>query len=371
MGSSKSSVSSAITNNTLNQNSFSDVNTNIQESATNTLVKSAKSCSSSVDQSNSCDLSNMKVTGDFVIGGTQKNVASVNFSCIQSSTAAASMSDAMTSHIGNELSNLNGTEAAAKINAAAAALSKTGSGAIGGNAKSNVSTKISNTVTNATSSAIENIFKKSLSNNFSSETVDECMGRTTQKNALNAEGTIVGGNAKVECNQSNSLEQVSECKQMAEAINKTMSEVAQELGFKMNTVNTTSAKDESKSSAATESIATGPIQDMGTALSGIIGSIGGAASLASLGAMGPFIIGCCCICCCIILSIVSSMFAMKSAGNSGNAGSAGTSNFSMQRGRKFRGGYSETESSDVIDYLGSAGIELFSDIISDSSPLFE
>ena len=102
---------------------------------------------------------------------------------------------------------------------------------------------------------------------------------------------------------------------------------------------------------------------MGNAISGILG-------LASLGVAGPFIVICCAVCCCIILSVVSSMFAMKSGG--GSSGSSGNPLSGMHKGfhKGFhRGGNSDTENSnsDIVEYLGAVGVDLISDLISDSS----
>lgn len=374
MGGSHSSVQSSITNNTINSTDISNTTQNIQESATNTLIESASSCSSSVEQANSCNLSGAQIAGNFNLGGTQSNKASVNFSCIQSSSAANSMSDAMSSSIANELGVLNGSEAANKLNAIAGASTNSGAGSWGGgSSKSDTNTNVVNNVSNQTKMAVENIFKKNLANNFSSKTVDECIGRTKQTNSIEAVGVKVGGNANVECNQSNTLEQVSECKQMTEAINKTLSQTAQELGLTVVSESKTSTKSESTAKAETETVSTGPIQDFGNAISGIFG-------LASIGLAGPFVAYCSIICCCLIISLISSIFLAKSGGGSVNTTPDGF-NVTLPRGLprgipkgigRFRGGKSNIDnSSDIIELLGSSTIDFISDIISDKSPLFE
>ena len=364
MGHSSSSVVQQVMNNTLNSSLSTSVTEHVQETSVEALVENASTCSSSVDQSNTCNMSNMAVAGDFTLGGTQSNKASVNFSCVNSSTVASSMEDSASSGVAGELGVLNGTEAAAKLNAMAGAASKTGSGGIGGSADSNVSSTTSNNVSNITESIVKNIFKSHVSQHLNAKTVDECIGRTKQSNEINASGTRVGGNAKIECNQSNTLEQVQECKQLSEAIQKSFAKTAQELGFKVTAANTTASKTEMKSEAKSESVATGPIQDLGNAISGILGGVLG---LASLGAAGPFIVVCCCLFCCIMLSCVGSVMAKSSGGSSAPS----IANISRGRARGFRGGHNNSDSSDVINYFGSIGIDIVSDIISDSSPLFE
>jgi hypothetical protein len=257
------------------------------------------------------------------------------------------MADSMLSSIQNEIGVLNGTEAAAKINAAAAASNKTGFGGIGGGANSQVKSNTENNVNNVTKTVIENIFQKNLTNNFSSKTVDECIGKTTQKNEIGASvGGDVHGGAKVECNQSNTLEQVTECKQMTEAISKTISKTAQELGFKITNENENKSDSEDSGSAKSENVTTGPIQDLGNALS----SIFGAALVAEL---GPVVI-CVILSCCCCLSLIILIMVMKSGGSSDSE---------IPRAHQgHRGGNLSTS-----DYLTISSINFLTEFLSDTS----
>lgn len=314
MGGSHSKTKTNIMNETLNSTDISSINKNVMEASVESLIKNAASCSSSVNQTNACSMSNIDASGNIVIGGNQSNKAKVNFSCIQSTIAAAEMASSMEQAIMGELKSLSNTEAAAKINAAAASANKSGAGSWGGGSSSAVvDTENSNIVSNQTKQTIENIYQKHLKNNFNSETVNECIGRTRQENTLNISNIKAGGSIEANCNQSNSLEQVQECKQLSEALNKTLEKTVQELGFKVVTdnVNLTKAEIEAKSHSENEN--TGPIQDLTNGLDGALSGLTGMASLASLGAMAPFIIICCIICC----LLVSSIFFMKSGGGSG------------------------------------------------------
>ena len=374
MGHSHSKVQTNIANNTVNKTDIQNTTKNIQETANNTLIKNANSCSSSVNLNNSCNISNAKSATSINIGGTQTNKATVNFSCIQAGSAATSMADAMTQSIANELNVLNGSKAANKINAAAEAAVKSGFASYGsGSSDASTNTNVSNNVTNSTKQIVENIFKKNLSNNFNSETVNECIGKTTMSNTIAGENLVAGESINVNCIQTNSVEQVQECTQLTEAINKTLSQTAQELGFTVKSASETSSATEStsktKSEASSEGIASA-INAFGNLLSNLnpFNSIFGMTGDAAV-AFGI-------ICCCIIISccILSSILVMKSGGTSGTgdgitSGLSGLSSkmpsgLSKLKG-KFKGGYSNTNS-DIIDYLGMASIDLFSDIISDS-----
>lgn len=328
MGNSKSKSTQAISNNTVNENYMNTVNKTIMESAVNTMVNNANTCSSAVNQINSCNFNNSSVAGNFNIGGTQSNTAKVDFSCINSSTTSANMASTMAATMMAEIKSLNGTEAANTLNNAATTSNKTGFGATGGSASATTNTSVSNNVTNQTLTHIENVFQHNLSNNFTTNTVNECIGKTTQSNTISASGVTVGGSANVTCNQSNSLEQVQECKQLSEAINTTVQKTFQELGLQTDATSQTINKTEAKSSATSENVATGPIQDIGNALS----SLFDLASFAMFGpVIGPIISICSCILCLCLLFIIFQSFMGGSSDNNefgGTDGIDGNNDFS-------------------------------------------
>jgi hypothetical protein len=341
MGKSSSSSSQKITNNTVNKNYMDTLNKTVMNSAVSTMVNNASSCSSAVNQNNSCDMSGTKISGNFDFSGKQTNTAKVDFSCIQASQTSADMATSMMASMAAEMKALNGTEAAAQLNTAAASSNKTGFGATGGSSSSKSNTNVTNNVTNETISKVENVFEQNLSNNFSANTVNECIGKTSQSNSQDLSNMDIGGNAKVECFQANSLEQVQECKQLSEAISNTTQKTFQELGMKTDVTNTTASATESTVSATSENVSTGPIQDLGNAISGILGSVMGLASLAFLGPiLGPICSICSCIICvCLIIMVGKSVM-------SGGGGSDSSMDFS-----KSIPSAPSLSSSDISSYL--------------------
>ncbi len=274
---SKSSTSQNITNNTINQNFLKTVNENLMNVSTETLIKNANSSSSSVSQNNLCKTELGNVSGDLNISGNQSNVAKVDFSAVQSSNAANDMTTAMMQSMVSQMQSLNGTEDAAALNNAANAASSQGSLTTGGNVNSSTSSKtnVTNNVTNETISYVQNLFSQNINNNFSAETVNQCIGKTTQTNDQDVKAGDVGGNATVSCVQTNSVEQVQHCEQLASAINETMLKTASELGLTVSTESNTKTATESTVTASATATATGIIQDTGSAVSSIIDSVGG------------------------------------------------------------------------------------------------
>jgi hypothetical protein len=316
MGQSSSSSSQTVTNNTVNQDYMNTLNKTIMNSAVNTMVNNASSCSSAVNQNNSCDMSGSTVSGDFNFTSNQTNDAKIDFSCIQVDSTTNEMNSAMVASMLAEMMALNGTDGAAQLNTAADSSNTSGFGSTGGSSSSSTNTNVTNNVTNETIVTVENIFEQNLTNNFTSNTVNECIGKTTQSNSTDLSNIDVNGNATVECFQSNTLEQVQECKQLSDAINTTTQQVLQELGMEMVTVDTTSSTTESIATAQSENVSTGPIQDFGNAVAGILSSVFGLASLEFLGPILGIVCSLCSCIICIILIVIVGKTIMDSSTDS-------------------------------------------------------
>lgn len=298
MGKSKSSSSQVTSTSIINKNLTDTLNKTVMNSGVETLVKNASSCSSAVNQNNLCSMKDAKIIGDLNFSGNQSNKAKVNFTCVQANKVSADMATSMMQNMVAEMKTLNGSAAAAQLNNAAGSSNTTGFGSTGGGSSSKSKTSTNTNISNITENKVKNIYQQNLNNNFTSETVQECIGKTTQSNVQDLSGIKVGGNANVECIQSNSLEQVSECKQMSEAISATTQKTLQELGIATESASETSSALESSNSATSENVSTGPIQDAGTAISSVIGSVGNLFGLGILGAFLPF------ICCAVIILIL-------------------------------------------------------------------
>lgn len=331
MGSSSSRTRQTIENNTINKNTMNTLNSTIMNTGVETMINNANSCSNSVDVSNTCDFSGMNTGGgDLNFTADQSNTVRVNFNCINAAQTSADMATSMMASLVSEMKTLNGTEAAANLNSASQSSNTTSFASMpGGGSSSSSDSNVTNNVTNETISNVENIFEQNLNNNFSAETVNECIGRTSVSNYAGATGMDTeGGTANIECIQTNDVEVVSECKQLAEAITTTTQEVAQELGLTVSTESTTGTTTEATNKATSENVATGPIQEIGDAITDIAGALG----LAFLGPiLGPSLSLCCVLiiigCLFFIItqimgSVGESGYTMDSMGSMGSFGSS-------------------------------------------------
>ena len=303
--SSKTKTSQSITNTTINQDLLYDVNQTMMNVSTSTLVNDAKECSSSVSNNNTCQTKFGDITGDYISNADQSNIAKTDFSCVTSSKATNDMNSSMVQSLISQMKSLNGTDNAASLNSAANAASNNGSLSTGTSSSSSATdSKISNNVTNETITYIENIFEQNLNNNFSSETVDKCIGKTTQTNTKTDEAGNVIGDVNIGCTQTNSSEQIQKCTLLSEAINKTLTQTASELGLTIVSESNTKTTSESTTTASAEATSTGIIQDTGTAISGIIDSIGGI--LTGLGTEWIIsIVACVCVVLIVIIGIIA------------------------------------------------------------------
>lgn len=304
MGKSKSKSSQSITNNTVNQNYMDTLNKTIMNSAVETLINNASACSSAINVNNSCDMSNTKIAGDFTFSGNQIAQTKVNFNCIQANETSADMATSMMASMMAEMKALNGTEAASQLNTAVISSNKSGYASMPSSSSSNSKTDVSNNVTNETINTVKNIFEQNLSNNFSANTVNECIGKTNVSNTQDLSNMDIEGSAKVECIQTASVEQVQNCKQLSSAIQKTTNATLQELGLTVETESNTGTSTESTVTSKSENVATGPIEEAGKAISNIVGAVGSAY-------LGPLIGSVVIVCVCVILLGILGFFASQ------------------------------------------------------------
>lgn len=309
MGQSKSKSSQVIENNTVNKDYINSLNETIMNIGVETIVNNAKNCTSAVSLNNSCSLAGSKISGDFNFSGNQSNAALLDFACVNADNAVTQMTNDMLLSLAAEIKTLNETDAAVDLNNAISSTNNTGFGSTGGSSSASSSSSVSNTISNETITNIENIYRQNLNNNFTSNTVSECIGKTSLSNTQDLSNLDIGGSANVECIQTNTLEQIQRCEQLSESINKTMNQTLQELGLKSDTIAETTSETSAEVVVETENTSTGPIQDISTGIAGIFTSIG---DIFGFGSFGSTLFSICSICCIVIIVCIFAFFAMQS-----------------------------------------------------------
>ena len=291
MGNKQSSSSnSSSTTTVLDQSIVNNFNKSLFDTSIDVLVKNASSCSSSVNANNDCNFSNLTAAGPVNIGGNQSNDATVSFSCVQANDAQSSMATAMMSKALSEMQTAAKIGLEAQLASKADSSTNTGAGSTAIANTSNTKSSNNNTVS-ITNQNIQNIYEQKLKTNFTTDTVSECIGKTTVSNSLSASGITSGSNINANCVQSNTVKQVSECKQLNKAITDTTNQVLQEVGIAVAAESTTQSATAAKSESSNTVVSTGPIQDLFTGISGVFTA-----------ASSSYIY--CVACCCIVLILV-------------------------------------------------------------------
>jgi hypothetical protein len=346
---SKNSTNQVVKDNVVNRTAVDILNKNIFNASVSTLVNNAQECSNSTDLNAECDVKDSTFDGDFTLDSSQVNKAKINFSCVQESKAAADMSTSMMQELTSQLKTMNGADLDSVMKAATESQQKTGAATLGYSGSSNKTNMDKETnITNEVTSNVESVFEQNLNNNFTQETVSKCINKTEASLSTNVEG-VKARNANIKCNQTNDIEAISNCKQLADAVSKTVNETINKLGLEVEAENVAKSKTSAESTTKSEQINTGLLQDAG----GLVGAFTGLFAAYGLATAAPFIGACCLCCCCIIIIMVIVMAGAKSMGSSGEGGEEVEG-----QGGQFGGGFY----SKSIDITSSDSVYMFSSI---------
>jgi hypothetical protein len=311
--SSKNKTNQTINNNIVNSTTMEMINENIMNASVNTLINNAQTCSSSTTVNNNCAINNSTIAGDLNLTSNQTSDVKTNFSCVQASKSAADMSMAMMQQLSTQLDSMSDTDVSSLMNALTDSQQTMGAATLGASSSNNTTNLTSNTnVRNDVNSIVKNKFETNLSNNFTQDTVSNCINKTDVSNDTTVSGVTVGGNANVACNQYNTVESVTHCEQLADSISKTTSETLNDLGLKVATENTTSTQTTAESVTKSENTSTGVLQDF----AGVVDSFTGLFAAFGLAAVAPYI-G---ICCCVLILICCVFMVMKGMGGGDDGG---------------------------------------------------
>ena len=325
MGGSKSTARSTIKNRNdtliVNRSDINILNKQLNDLSVSVSVANAKKCSASSTLVNSINFSGMEVAGDLLIGVTKEGKAApvklsqknaVTFSCIQKSAVRNDVGNKMISSMMERLKTSASADVLNKMESMAKTKAKQGSLSFGSSSssESNVENITNYKSVTDTRKNLENVVKNSVENNFSSKDVQKCVSQVNLKQGLDLSGTKVGKSlvlGNFTSDQASTL--YAQCVQESNVGNKVINDVAKNLGVVIQEDVKTKSVTESKSTAESTAETTGLVQDMGGAVSGIIGAVGNIFGIGLLGTMAPIIIPASSLflCCCCILIIIMLM----------------------------------------------------------------
>ena len=300
MGNTDSSQNITQVNNQLfvTKNTVKSLSEQINSQVSNTIIKDAKSCTASINNNQAITIKKINVKGDFVFNSKQSQVAALTFSCVQSTNVRNTAGSEIISSMVSDLTSKTSNEALSALDAKAKQEAKTGFGSTGDVKQDQNLTQISNFESNTENhKEIENIVKNIVENNFSAESVSNCIAQVNNSQNLNIEEVNVEGKAVIAVDQTQAATVVANCIQESDIGNGIINAAAAAFDVKV--------KDEvsSKSTQAAKADATQKVEQQGVldGLAKLAGSIFGPllALMALPWLIGGFII---CVIFCGVLS---------------------------------------------------------------------
>lgn len=253
MGAAESTTSVQNISNQLyvNRSTVNQLNETLNQVIANTIVKNAVNAGGNIFNRQEIKFEGIKVSGNFEIGDMgQTQEAKITFDAMNKTEAR---NDAASQFINQALTDLQkhtSTDIITQLESNAKAKATAGAGFGYSNANSeavNVSniTSLNENVTN-----ISNILQNRVENNFTTETVTNCV--TSVNNAQNVAfvDIEVGGDFRVlNLTQEQSVEMISKCGAMTNATNKIITETLDNLGVKIDEDSTLKSVSEIKGTA--------------------------------------------------------------------------------------------------------------------------
>lgn len=255
----------------ITENYVKSVSENINKQISNTIIKDAKSCTANINNNQAITIKGMSTKGNFNFTGNQKQVAALTFSCVQSSIVRNNVGSeiiaTLTNGIGSKVNNTALSELTAKAEQAA----ETGFASTGG---VNQEQKITNTNKFKSETKniqdIENLVQNIVENNFSSDTISNCISQVNNNQSISLEEITVGGDAIIAIDQDQAATVVSSCIQENNVGSGIMN--AATAAFDVKVINSTSA--ESSQSASATATQTSKQQGFFDGVAGVIGAVG-------------------------------------------------------------------------------------------------
>jgi hypothetical protein len=304
--------------NVVNQSDLNLLNSSINNTIVNTVVRNVQSCSAKAISRQDLVVANVHTTGDIVIDTTQKQTTYLDFKCAQSSDVRNEVIAGLTNQIMADIQNSYDNNVLSQFDAIANSKSKNefGSGGLfGGDSKSDSSTDQDSKIdiNNSSYTNLQNIVENNVAANFTNENFANCLAKvaSTQTTILK---DISGRSFKFTSNQEQAIQLYSQCIQASGVSNQITSTLTNLLDMKVrmdvkNTATTTQtakAESESVGGGLFQGIGEGlakPIEALLSPLNNLLSGLGlGALS----GALTPLlgVAGASSICCCIIIIII-------------------------------------------------------------------
>ena len=309
MGNGGSTASTSMTQNNLliQQNNVNIETTNIVNSISNTIYSAAATCGANANASQIATLSNLSASGDVTLDIGQNQQVQLNFSCLQTDTLRSAAANNIANQLSADVATIASSQIQSQLDAIAATKEQSGFASWGQGASSTADNTTINYTQNTTSNVnLANAIQQSITNNFSSSAVQNCISQMTGNQNIFIDNVTAGKNITFVGTQKQALKSLSTCQQFQDSANNIISTLLNGLDVGVITVSETKTETKAESNASSETNNSGAFESIGTGLAtaargigdgvnSILGGISGIIDSATLGYLASaFIIFCCC-----------------------------------------------------------------------------
>lgn len=314
---SKSKTKQKSKTNVVNQSDLNLLNSTMNSTIVNTVVRNVQSCSASLIARQNLVVANVHTTGDIVIDSKQAQNAYLDFNCAQSSDVRNDVISQLTNTIMADIQNQYDNNVLSQFDTIANSKSKNefGSGGLfGGDSKSSSKTDQDSetNISNSSTQNLQNIVNNVVNASFTNENYASCVAKVvaTQTQIFK---DLSGRSFKLTSNQDQAVKLFSKCIQASGVSNQITSTLTNLLDIKVKTDVANTATTTQKAEAVSESIGGGLFQGIGEGLAAPIDALlsplnnllSGLGLDALGGALTPLIglCGASCVCCCVLIII--------------------------------------------------------------------
>jgi len=299
----------------VNQSDLNLLNSTMNSTIVNTVVKNVQSCSASLIARQNLVVANVHTTGDIVIDSKQAQNAYLDFNCAQSSDVRNDVISELTNTIMADIQNQYDNNVLSQFDAIANSKSKSEFGSLlSGDSKSKSKTdQDSKTdISNSSTQNLQNIVNNVVNASFTNENYASCVAKVvaTQTQIFK---DLSGRSFKLTSDQDQAVKLFSKCIQASGVSNQITSTLTNLLDIKVKTDVANTATTTQKAEATSESIGGGLFQGIGEGLAApidaLLSPLNNLLSGLGLGALGGALtplVGLCgtsSVCCCVLILV--------------------------------------------------------------------
>lgn len=273
---SKIAVSNTTEQTYINRSQLELLNQNITENISNSYYEIGQHCGSSATGAQEVIIKNIYAEQDFNYDGTSEMFVTLNFNCMQASEIRQAVANDLFKEIFENLQSSNSVDVLTKLDTDAKLNMEEGFGSSWGSwGEKDISNdqQITYHVENDNYKNIQNVIMNTIENNFTSKDVKTCTSSVGGTQTTVIEDVYAGNNVNIKITQRMALESMTSCTQQQNTANDITNVMAEAMGIEIIEDTQTTASTEGSLTSDISIISTGPIQDLGNAISSIIDSV--------------------------------------------------------------------------------------------------